>query len=111
MNNPKLFDSPIAFEFESLEWERKPILRIWVPPSPNMHRFKGDIFERIEDSDVVVRSASRLAKICIRKQGLYTEQRVYKHIAMDDLKFLMRLLSGNKNRVATVFYTQPQKAT
>lgn len=89
VNNPKLFDSPVAFEFENLEWEGKPLIRIWVPPSPNMHRFKGDIYERMEDSDVVVRSASRLAEICIRKQGLYTEQRVYKYVGLEDLKLEM----------------------
>lgn len=88
-NNPKLFDSPVALEFEDLDYEGKPVIRIWIPPSPNMHRFKGDIYERMEDADVVVRSASRLAEICIRKQGLYTEQRVYKHVAPDDLKLEM----------------------
>lgn len=98
VNNPKLFDSPVAFEFESLEWEGRAILRIWVPPSPNMHRFKSDVYERIEDSDVVVRSASRLAEICIRKQGLYTEQRVYKHVAMDDLR--LEMLDGIRERAA-----------
>ena len=89
VNNPDLFDSPVAFEFEDLEWEDRPLLRIWIPPSPNIHRFKGEIYERIEDSDVVVRSASRLAEICIRKQGLYTEQRIYKHVAASDLKLEM----------------------
>jgi len=96
VNNPKLFDSPVAFEFEDLEWEGKTLLRIWIPPSPNMHRFKGDIYERVEDSDIVVRSASRLAEICIRKQGLYTEQRVYKHVAAEDLK--LEMLDGIRER-------------
>ena len=89
VHNPKLFDSPVALEFEELDYAGKPILRLWVPPSPNMHRFKGEIYERIEDSDVVVRGASRLAEICIRKQGLYTEQRIYKHVAPTDLKLEM----------------------
>ena len=96
VNNPKLFDSPVSFEFERIDFEGKVVLRLWVPPSPNMHRFKGDIYERIEDSDVVVRSASRLAEICIRKQGLYTEQRVYKHVALGDLK--LELLDGVRER-------------
>ncbi len=98
VNNPKLFDSPVAFEFERIDIEGKVVLRLWVPPSPNMHRFKGDIYERIEGSDVVVRSASRLAEICIRKQGLYTEQRVYKHVALSDLK--VELLDSVRERAA-----------
>ena len=89
VHNPKLFDSPVAFEFEDLEWEGKSLIRIWVPPSSNMHRFKDDIYERMEDSDVVVRSASHLAEICIRKQGVYTEQRVYKHVGPGDLRLGM----------------------
>ena len=98
VNNPKLFDSPVSFEFERIDFEGKVVLRLWVPPSPNMHRFKGDIYERIEDSDVTVRSASRLAEICIRKQGLYTEQRVYKHVAPGDLK--LELLDSIRERAA-----------
>jgi ATP-dependent DNA helicase RecG len=98
VNNPRLFDSPVALEFEELDYYGKPVLRLWVPPSPNMHRFKGEIYERLEDSDVVVRSASRLAEICIRKQGLYTEQRVYKHVAASDLK--LEMLDGMRERAA-----------
>ncbi|WP_314009715.1 RNA-binding domain-containing protein [Cryptobacterium curtum] len=97
-NNPKLFDSPVALEFEDLDYEGKPVIRIWIPPSPNMHRFKGDVYERMEDADVVVRSASRLAEICIRKQGLYTEQRVYKHVAPGDLK--LEMLDGVRRRAS-----------
>ena len=46
VNNPRLFDSPVALEFEELDYYGKPVLRLWVPPSPNMHRFKGEIYER-----------------------------------------------------------------
>lgn len=96
VNNPKLFDSPVSFEFEEVDFEGKAVLRLWVPPSPNMHRFKGEIYERVEDSDIVVRSALRLAEICIRKQGLYTEQRVYKHVGPGDLK--LEMLDGIRER-------------
>ena len=58
VHNPELFDLPVALEFEELDYGGKPILRLWVPPSPNMHRFKGELYERVEDSDVVVRGAS-----------------------------------------------------
>lgn len=34
VHNPKLFDSPVAFEFEDLEWEGKSLIRIfYVRPS------------------------------------------------------------------------------
>ncbi|WP_165171110.1 helix-turn-helix domain-containing protein [Adlercreutzia sp. ZJ242] len=98
VNNPKLFDSPVAFEFEQIDFDDKVVLRLWIPPSPNMHRFKGEIYERLEDSDVIVRSASRLAEICIRKQGLYTEQRVYKYVDLADLK--LDMLDGVRERAA-----------
>ncbi|MBR3225449.1 MAG: putative DNA binding domain-containing protein [Atopobiaceae bacterium] len=98
VNNPRLFDSPVSFEFDSTSFDGREVLRIWVPPSPNMHRFKGEIYERIEDSDVVVRTAARIAEICIRKQGLYTEQRVYKHVGPDDLK--LGMLGSIRERAA-----------
>lgn len=98
VNNPNLFDVPPALEMENVTHGGKLIVRLWVPPSPNIHRFKGVAYERIDDVDVAVRTVSRLADICIRKQGMYTEQRIYKHVALSDLQ--LNLLDEVRNRAA-----------
>lgn len=98
VNNPNMFDVPPVLEMEDVAHEGKLVVRLWVPPSPNIHRLKGVAYERIGDVDVAVRTVSRLADICIRKQGMYTEQRVYKHVSLDDLQ--LDLLDDVRSRAA-----------
>ena len=44
------------------------------------------IFERIEDADVVVSTESQLTALCVRKQNIYTEQRVFPYVEASDLR-------------------------
>lgn len=46
---------------------------------------KGDI-RRIEDADVVVSTESQLTALCVRKQNIYTEQRVFPYVEASDLR-------------------------
>lgn len=86
LNNPALFDPPLPVEMEDVPHGETWVIRVWVPPSAAVHSFKGKIYERQEDADVAVRTAAQLAEISIRKQGIYTEQRVYRYVQIDDLR-------------------------
>lgn len=44
------------------------------------------IYDRINDSDVKVSSTSRIAALYIRKQNIFTEQKVYKYVQLEDLR-------------------------
>ena len=50
------------------------------------HRFKGVIFDRLNDSDVRVVSASEIAAMGIRKQQIYTERKVLPYVKSSDLR-------------------------
>lgn len=86
VNNPNVFDIPVSMEFERIEFDGRQIIKINVPNSPQMHSYKGKVFERRGDADTVVRGSTPLAELCIRKQGIYTEQRIFEHVSLDDLR-------------------------
>ena len=73
-------------EFEHIEIGNRQIIKIDVPNSPQMHSYKGRVYERRGDADVVVRGSAPLAELCIRKQGIYTEQRIFEHVSLSDLR-------------------------
>lgn len=81
MFNPTLFLIP-----EVIEIEGKKILHIHVPVSSEVHTYKRVIYDRINESDVKVTSTSRIASLYIRKQNIFTEQKVYKYVQIDDLR-------------------------
>ena len=86
VNNPNAFDMPVPLEFEHIAIDGRQVVKIDVPNSPQMHSFKGRVFERRGDADMVVRGSAPLAELCIRKQGIYTEQRIFEHVTFDDLR-------------------------
>ena len=100
VHNPNVFDPPATVEFEDILFEDVDLIRIWVPPSPSLHRYKGRAFERIEDADAVVRTEAQLLSLCIRKQNTYTEQQVFPYVEFDDLQLdllpRMRIMAANK---------------
>ena len=86
VHNPNVFDPPAVFEFEDIDFEGASVIRIWVPPSPSMHQYKGKIYERIADADIAIQTETQLTALCIRKQSIYTEQRVFPYVTKDDLQ-------------------------
>ena len=86
VNNSNAFDVPVSMEFEHIEIGDRQIIKIDVPNSPQMHSYKGKVYERRGDADVVVRGSAPLAGLCIRKQGIYTEQRIFEHVSLSDLR-------------------------
>lgn len=70
---------------EIIEYENKKIIHIHVPDSSEVHTYKKIIYDRINDSDVKVSSTSRIAALYIRKQNIFTEQKVYKYDQLEDL--------------------------
>lgn len=87
VNNPNVFDPPATIEFEDFAFEGTFILRLWVPPSPLMHRYKGKMYQRVGDCDVSIKTETQLASLCIRKQNIYTEQRIFPYVEDGDLRF------------------------
>lgn len=100
VNNPNVFDPPATIEFEDIDFEGIDLIRIWVPPSPSLHRYKGRMFERIADADIVVKTETQLLSLCVRKQNTYTEQQVFPYVEPSDLRLdllpRLRVMASNK---------------
>ena len=84
--NLKLFDPAVILETEAIAASNKTVIRIWVPMSPDVHRYKGVVYDRIADADVKVSSSSQISAMYIRKSSLETERRIFPYLKLDDLR-------------------------
>lgn len=87
ISNPEIFMPTLYLEPEIIEYRGKSIIHIYVPKTGEVHRFKKEIYDRANDSDVKVTATAQIAQMYIRKQELYTEQKVFPHLKKKDLRF------------------------
>lgn len=86
VNNPTMFNVPPAIETERIDYHGLSVLRIWVPVSSIVHKYKHVVYDRISDADVKVRTDTQLSAMYIRKQEYYSERKVYRHLLPSDLR-------------------------
>ncbi|RNL39784.1 helix-turn-helix domain-containing protein [Paraeggerthella hongkongensis] len=86
VRNPKLFDPAVMLETELVSVNGKTVIRIWVPMSPDVHRYKGVVYDRIADADVRVSVGSQISAIYICKSSLETERRIFPYLKLSDLR-------------------------
>ena len=67
--------------------EGKTVLRIYVPESSQVHRCNGRIYDRNEDGDFdITDNTVQVANLYHRKQAVFTENKVYPHVGLKDLR-------------------------
>ena len=86
VNDPQAFNTPPSLDTEPIRYEEKTIIRVWVPVSAVVHRYKGIVYDRIVDSDVKVKTDTQLSAMYIRKQEYYSERKVYRYLSKNDLR-------------------------
>ena len=86
ISDPAVFSPTLFLTPEVIEIDGRKIIHIHVPVSAEVHTYKRIIYDRINDSDVKVTATSRIAAMYIRKQNIFTEQKVYKYVRLDDLR-------------------------
>ena len=84
-NNPQKLDPPYLLFPRDEEANGKRVITVTVPVSSQVHETAGAVYLRSEDGDYRVRGVNRLAGLLNRKLGIFTEQRVYRHLSMADL--------------------------
>ncbi len=84
--NPNLFNMPPSLEFESIEYDDRSVLRVWVPPTQGVYRFKGRVYDRLADADIVLKADTQIASLYLRKYSIFTEQHIFPHLRMEDLE-------------------------
>ncbi|MBQ9538736.1 MAG: putative DNA binding domain-containing protein [Treponema sp.] len=84
--NPDLF-SPILFITpQAVRIDGKLLVHIHVPISPDVHSFKDRIYDRVYEADIVVKGNSKVSEMIIRKQNIFTEQKIFPYATVGELK-------------------------
>lgn len=101
IGNPNMFQPAVYLEPRILIYEGKTILHVHVPPSSEVHTFKKVIYDRVDDADVKVSATGRIAQMYIRKQSIFTEQKIYPYVHMEDLRLdllpKLRIMAANNS--------------
>lgn len=105
MNDPNLFDPVFTLYPEEMVYKRKHLIYIHVPESPEVHRFKGVCYTRVHEADVKVKGTEPLAQMFIRKQRVFTEQKVFPLVTKKDLR--LDLIPIVKNMAEAAHLTHP----
>ena len=87
INNPNKMYPPLYLTIESIEYDDKLIICIFVPESTQVCRCGGRIFDRNNDSDIdITNSGDLVFKLYSKKQGTYFVNKVFTCFTMDDLR-------------------------
>ena len=102
MNNASLFEPTFVVFPEPIDLKGRHIIRIHVPTSSTVHRYRGVCYDRVDESDIKVSATELIAQMYIRKQNIFTERRMFpyikkKHLRLDLLPRI-RLLAANSSR-------------
>ena len=85
-SDPQQMDPPFYLSPDAFKAGGRDIVHVRVPPSADVHRFKGVVYDRLHEADVRVRSTEAIAQMFIRKHEIYTERRVYPGIRKSDMR-------------------------
>ena len=86
VSNSDLITPTVYLEPRPLLYEGKTVIHIHINPSAEVHSYKKEIFDRVDDADVHVTGTSQIAMMYIRKQSIFTERKVFPHIKVEDLR-------------------------
>ena len=86
MNDPNLLDPPFCVLPETIDCTGRKVIRLHVPKSADVHRFKGVCYDRVFDADVKVRTTESITMMYLRKQNIFTERKVYQYVTMAELR-------------------------
>ena len=86
VNDPGAFNVPPLLDIEEVYYLGKLVVRIWIPFDAVVHKYKGVAYDRIADSDVRVETDTQLSAMYARKQGYYSERKVYRYLEKGDLR-------------------------
>lgn len=101
-NDGNSFDPVAYIAPEIVEYDGKTVICIRVPASGEVHAYKGIVYDRNGDADVRVRSTAAKGLMILRKQGIFTEQRIYPYVTKADLNLSelkrLRIRAQNNSR-------------
>ncbi len=86
INNPQKLTPTYYLNIEEAEHDGVMLLHIVVPPSSQVHRCNGRIYDRNEDGDYdITDNLDRVVERYNSKQNYYSENRIYPYATLADL--------------------------
>lgn len=87
VNNPQKITPPAYLSVNEVIFQGRTILHIHVQESSQVHRCNGRIYDRNEDGDLdITNHTVQVANLYQRKQSMFTENKLYPLIKLDDLR-------------------------
>lgn len=87
VSNPMLFSPTVYLVPEIIKYDdTHTIIHVHVPPSAEVHSFKKIIYDRVDDADIKVTATGAIAQMYIRKQGIFTEKKIFPYAKLEDLR-------------------------
>ncbi len=87
INNPKKISPPAYLSVDEVTLEDKPVLRVYVPESSQVHRCNGRIYDRNENGDLDITDHTlQVAALYQRKQAIYSENKIYPYAGLNELE-------------------------
>lgn len=87
VSNPMQFSPTVYLVPEIIKYDdTHTIIHVHVPPSAEVHSFKKIIYDRVDDADVKVTATGAIAQMYIRKQGIFTEKKIFPYAKLEDLR-------------------------
>ncbi len=85
-NNPTKLQPPFLLELAPVRVGAALLLHVYVPPSSQVHRSGGVVFDRGHEGDFRVRDEGRISQFYARKSSYYSEGRILPHLRLSDFK-------------------------
>ena len=85
-NNTEILDPPFTLSPESITYEGRTIIYIQVTASSQVHKCRGEVYDREYDCDLRIRDHNRISEIYFRKRDIFTEGKIYPALGIEDFK-------------------------
>ena len=105
LNNPDVLNPPFPLPVNEIEHSNGKILYIRVPISSFVHKHGTIVYDRENDSDFRITDEARIAEMYARKRSVFTENQIYPHLRIEDLK--SSLFDKVRSRLALVDANHP----
>lgn len=84
--NPQKLNPPFTLFPEVVEYEGQTLIYVYVPQSSQVHATRGVVYDRSEDGDLKITDQERLSQLYLRKNGFYTESKVYPYLRFEHFR-------------------------
>jgi ATP-dependent DNA helicase RecG len=86
-NNPQKLNPVFPLSPEIVDMDGEDVICIYIPESSLVHSTAGKTFDRRGESDLdISRQPGSITELHLRKQGSFTENRIYPYLALSDLR-------------------------